>query len=63
MIEFGYLGTVFYMGHLGSDCVVGEILTENEGCRVAATQLTMEYKGKYKSDRSLRCGDDVNASR
>ena len=38
------------MGNLGSDCVVGEILTEKEECRVAATQLRMEYKGKYKSN-------------
>ena len=47
---FDYLGTGFYMGSLGLDCVVGEILIENEGCRVAATQLMMEYKGKYKSN-------------
>ena len=50
MLEFDYLGTGFYLGHLGYDCVVGEILIENEGCRVAATQLTMEYKGKYKGN-------------
>ena len=56
MLEFGYLGTGFYMGNLGSDCVVGEILSEKEECRVAATQLRMEYKGKYKSnDRPKGC--------
>ena len=50
MLEFGYLGTGFYMGDLGWDCVVGEILIENEECRVAANQLGMVYKGKYKSN-------------
>ena len=49
-LEFCYIGTGFYLGNLGSDCIQDEILTEKEECRVAATQLGIEYKGKYNSN-------------
>ena len=50
MLEFRYVGTGYYLGNLGSDCIMDEILTEKEECKVAATQLRIEYKGKYKSN-------------
>ena len=51
------------MGNLGSDCkyslqrkLMGEIIREQEECVVAATQLRMEYKGKYNSnERPIGC--------
>ena len=44
------------MGNLGSDCILDEILTEKQECMVAATQLRIEYKGKYNSnDRPKGC--------
>ena len=51
------------MGNLGSDCkyslqrkLMGEIIKEQEECVVAATQLRMEYKGKYNSnERPIGC--------
>ena len=51
------------MGNLGSDCkyslqrkLMGEIIKEQEECVVAATQLGMEYKGKYNSnERPIGC--------